>query len=114
MGLSGPRCLDESEPYATISRRAAFFKKYYRYMALAPFVVALFGMTRIYGKSPMTHLTIIPVYLALLWAMFIALYSLLLMVQTHWIRCPRCRGRFGLRDDCRSCGLPRHCPKLQP
>ena len=35
-------CLDESEPYARLSRRTAFFKKYYWPMAVVPFAVVLY------------------------------------------------------------------------
>jgi hypothetical protein len=106
-------CLDESEPFASLTQQKNFWQKYWHVMALGPFAVAVFVVLRFFGDST-SRLVDVPIFLSLAWAGFVAIYSLVLIVRTLSIRFPRCGWRFGMADYCGSCSLPRHSVSHQP
>jgi hypothetical protein len=98
------RSLDDVPSLAHIAARQQFLTRWYKAVALAPFVVVLFVVLTFFPKSTSR----IPsgfVFASLVWAMAVVGYSFFLMFA---IRCPACRWRFGMSNKCMSCGLPRH------
>jgi hypothetical protein len=82
-----------------------------RRFALAPFAVVTFVLVVAFRdpKGGRWQFPIaLAVGLALAWAVFVAAYDIILNVRTLTATCPRCNRRFGGRDRCFYCDLPRH------
>jgi hypothetical protein len=84
-----------------------FVRQYWYGAAIAPFGLVLFLGLRYFPNSTSRFLDI-PLGLSFAWAMFVAIYCLMLTARALLIRCPRCGWRFGLGNQCGSCGLPKH------
>jgi hypothetical protein len=97
-------CLDEVPSLARIAARQQFLTRWYKAVALAPFVVVLFVVLTFFPKST-SRIPILFVFASLAWATAIVGYSFFLMFA---VKCPACRWRFGMSDRCMNCGLPRH------
>ena len=79
----------------------------YGAIAITPFVLLLCIDFKFFGDS------INPIWaylgeLTLIWAMGIAVYTF--YVSFWGVKCPKCGHGFGIKDACRSCGLPRYEP----
>jgi hypothetical protein len=96
--------LDDLPDVARVARRQKFLNRWYKPVALAPFVVVLILSLKIFPKVN-EQVFFWPMMAALLWAMGIAAYSFYLL---FWFKCPRCHERFGLGEACRNCDLARH------
>ena len=90
-----------------MSRKAArqeFLNRWYRAVAMGPFVVALIVVRVLFSNShPSIQFVLLSV--AMVWAGAVIGYAIFLRFA---VRCPVCGGRFGGREKCSSCGLPRH------
>jgi|HubBroStandDraft_6_1064221.scaffolds.fasta_scaffold16951_2 hypothetical protein len=106
------RCLDEWGPFARLNRQMQFLRKYWYAIAIVPFAVIVLVGLRVSGDSPRRFWDI-PIAISLAWGLFVAIYALILTVRTLSIRCPRCGWRFGLADQCGSCGFPRRSVSCQ-
>jgi hypothetical protein len=98
------RSLEDVPGIARMAARQDFLQRWYKPVAMAPFMVALFILFKLFPKSTSR----IPTYFviaSLVWAGAVIGYSFFLMFA---LRCPVCGWRFGSRDKCSSCGLPRH------
>lgn len=73
-------------------------------MALLPFMAVVLLVLGPFRESTSPAFLGL-MYLTLFWAMVVAGYTLYL---TFAVRRPRCGKRFGSREHCRSCDLPRH------
>jgi hypothetical protein len=107
--MAEPRFLDEWPSYASFSKKKQFWQKYYRPLALGPFAVAIFVGIRFLDDSHY-QLGVDLVFASLAWAGFVIFYSLSFMVRAISMKCPRCGWRYGMAEECGSCGLPRHAP----
>jgi hypothetical protein len=96
--------LDDVPSLARIAARQQFLTRWYKAVALAPFVVVLFVVLTFFPKST-SRIPSVFVFASLVWAMAVVGYSFFLMIA---IRCPACGWRFGMSNKCMSCGLPRH------
>jgi hypothetical protein len=100
-------CLDDVPGLARRSLWQQRISSYYMPIVLAPFVVAVFVALKFFSQStnPLwTGLVLLP----LAWAIAVAGYA---FYSLFWgVRCPACASGFGVRNQCRSCGLPRHQP----
>lgn len=101
---SETRCLDDVPSLARLAARQQFFGRWYKAVALAPFVVVLFAVLTFFPKST-SQIPSIFVFASLVWAISVAGYSFFLMFA---VRCPACGWKFGMSDQCMNCGLPRH------
>ncbi|MGB6675888.1 MAG: hypothetical protein WBE44_04310 [Terriglobales bacterium] len=99
------RCLEQSEPYAHLSRKSQRLRKYRRF-ALAPFAAIVFAIGIL--RDPKNRLWGIPIALSVLYAGLIACYDLVTNLRMMSIRCPQCGKKFGGDDECFYCDLPRH------
>jgi hypothetical protein len=98
-------CLDDVPVLARRSLRQQRISSYYMPIALAPFVVIIFVALRFFSQSTNPLWTGL-ILLALAWAIAVAGYA---FYSLFWgVRCPACGSGFGVRNQCRSCGLPRH------
>lgn len=101
--------LDDVPSAARLAARQQFLTKWYKAVGMAPFVVLLFITLGIFGDNDsdsfwgrtLTDLT----FSSLLWTLFITGYTFYLQ---FFLRCPRCRWRYGMGEQCNTCGLPRH------
>lgn len=100
------KSLDDDPEIAKVAARQRFLNKWYHAFALAPFAILIFIDFKFFPNSNNPVLVAL-VFLSLLWAMGIAGYAFCLL---YWFKFPNCGSRFGLGDQCRSCGLPRHAP----
>ena len=96
--------VDDAPDSAMRLARQRFMLRNYRALALVPFGITLFFVPR----DSTNQLWLMPVYISLGWAGFIAFYCLFATFGVLGVRCPRCGERFGTRDECRRCGLPQH------
>jgi hypothetical protein len=97
-------CLEESPSVSRVAARQEFLNRWYRPVAMAPFIVVLLGVIFFFPNSqPSIQFSLASV--ALLWAGVVMGYAIFLRFA---VRCPVCGWRFGVRDKCNSCGLPRH------
>jgi hypothetical protein len=97
--------LDDVPEIAKIAKRQLFLNQWYRPVALAPFLLAVIlgvGIFRDHSRNP---ILLAYTFASLLWAILIAGYAFYLLFS---FRCPNCSARYGLGENCRSCGLPRH------
>ncbi|MGD0444723.1 MAG: hypothetical protein ABSA39_12385 [Edaphobacter sp.] len=98
-------CLDDCPELARRSAWQQQVVRYYKLIALAPFAICLFIVLRVFPDST-NRFWIWSVGFTLVWAIAIAGYSFYLLF--YGVNCPQCGSGFGVRDQCRSCGLPRH------
>jgi hypothetical protein len=98
-------CLDDVPKLASRSLFQQRISRSYKLIALAPFAVVLFVVLKFFPNST-NKAWDFAIFLSLGWAMAVAGYAFYLL---FWgVRCPACSAGFGVRDQCRSCGLPRH------
>jgi YcxB-like protein len=94
-------CLDDVPVLARMAARQRFFMRWYQALGLAPFfVVGL--LSGAFNDSPVVDVVFVA---ALAWTFGVIVYTVYLWVS---LRCPVCKNRFGIADNCRSCKLPRH------
>src|SRR4029077_869197 len=102
-------CLDDVPSAARLAARQQFLSKWYRPVGIAPFAVLLFITLVIFGDSDSDSLlgrTLMNLtFGSLLWTLFVVGYTFYLQ---FFFRCPRCRWRYGMGEQCNTCGLPRH------
>jgi Na+/H+-translocating membrane pyrophosphatase len=97
-------CLDESPSVSRVAARQEFLNRWYRPVAIAPFIVVLVVVTAFFPNSHRTIQFGLGAA-AMVWAGVVIGYAIYLRFS---VRCPVCGWRFGVRDKCSSCGLPRH------
>jgi hypothetical protein len=97
-------CLDEVPALAQLAARQRFLMKGYQPVGLAPFVVVLVISLGFFPDSNSSILAFLFVA-SLVWTLAVVVYTVYLWVS---LRCPVCKNRFGMADNCRSCKLPRH------
>jgi hypothetical protein len=97
-------CLDESPSVSRIAARQEFLNRWYRPVAMAPFILILVVVTAFF---PSSHRAVQfgLASAAMIWAGAVIGYAIFLRFA---VRCPVCGWRFGVQDKCNSCGLPRH------
>ena len=97
--------LDDVPEIAKIAKRQLFLNRWYRPVAMAPFLLAVIlgvGIFRDHSRNP---ILLAYTFASLMWAIFVAGYAFYLLSS---FSCPCCSSRYGLGENCRSCGLPRH------
>jgi hypothetical protein len=107
------RSLEDWDYYVRLNRRVTHLKKYWQWLAMGPFAVVLFIGLKFFGSSvnkTVNQMFDVLLMISLAWAMLVAGYGLTNLARWFAVRCPRCGWRFGLRNQCGSCGLPRHLP----
>jgi hypothetical protein len=97
-------CLDDIPDVARLAARQQFLNKWYHALGLVPFGVFLF-IEFAFDPNSNNRILVALVVLSLIWAGAVAGYAFYLLVA---FRCPACKNRFGLGENCRSCNLPRH------
>jgi hypothetical protein len=98
-------CLNDVPKLASRSFLQQRISRSYKLVALAPFAVVLFVVLKFFPNST-NRAWDFAIFLSLGWAMAVAGYA---FYSLFWgVRCPACSAGFGVRDQCRSCGLPRH------
>jgi hypothetical protein len=100
----GITCLDESPSVYRMAARQEFLHRWYRPAALVPFMVVVAVITVFFPNSDRS-IQFGLASIAMLWAGAVIGYAVFLRFA---VRCPVCGWRFGVRDKCSSCGLPRH------
>src|SRR5438105_4352074 len=108
MASGGIACVDDVPTVAHSAEHQRFLMKWYRAIGLAPFVVVLIIVLNFFPDSNSALLEVV-LFASLIWPLAVVTYTLYLSVT---VRCPVCKNRFGLADNCRSCNLPRHCNSL--
>ncbi len=104
-GTSNITSLDDVPATARVAARQQFIVRYYQYLALAPFAVAIFVSFKLFPSST-SNVMVELVFVTLAWALTVAGLA---VRYTFWgFSCPACQERFGIGENCRSCGLPRH------
>jgi hypothetical protein len=101
-------CLDDVPEVARIAARQEFLNRYHKPVAMIPFIVVMFVALKLFPHST-SVIPIVFVFASLGWALVVVGYAIYLRFA---LRCPVCGWRFGLRDKCGSCDLPRHRPKI--
>ena len=97
-------CVDDVPAVARLAARQRFLMKWYKPVGLAPFVVALIIALGFFPNSNSPILVDL-VFGSLIWTLAVVVYTVYLWLG---LRCPVCKNRFGLGENCRSCNLPRH------
>jgi hypothetical protein len=98
-------CLDDVPRLARLSLWQQRISRSYHLVALVPFVAMIFIVFKFFPNSTNPIWTF-AVFLSLGWAIAVAGYA---FYSLFWgVRSPACGNGFGVRDSCRSCGLPRH------
>jgi hypothetical protein len=100
-------CLDDVPEVARIAARQEFLNRYYKPVAMIPFIVVMFVELRFFPNST-GPIPIAFVFASLGWVLVVLGYAVYLRFS---LRCPVCGWR-GLRDKCSSCDLPRHRPQI--
>jgi hypothetical protein len=97
-------CVDDVPAAARLAARQRFFMRWYQAVGLAPLAVVVFV---VFGFFPDSNSPILEavVSAAVIWPLAVVIYTVYLWLA---LRCPVCKNRFGLADNCRSCNLPRH------
>jgi hypothetical protein len=109
-------CLDDWDKYSRLNAKRRFVQRYAHALALGPFVgvLILFHGPIFQPSDPHGWNYGYSILMAsLFWAIFVAVYGVTVITRHLLTRCPRCNGRFGLRNRCRSCGLPRSAPPVE-
>jgi hypothetical protein len=103
-------CVDDVPALARVAARQRFLMRSYQAVGLAPFAVAL---VIVFGFFPNSNNPILDVLVgaSLIWTLAVVTYTVYLSFA---VRCPVCKNRFGIADNCRSCNLPRHCNSSGP
>jgi hypothetical protein len=107
------RSLEEWDYYARLNRQVTSLKKYWYWLTIGPFAAVLFSGLKFFGSSvnkTVNQTFDVLVMMSLAWAMLVGGYGLNSLARWFALRCPRCGWRFGLGNQCGSCGLPRHLP----
>jgi hypothetical protein len=100
-------CLDDFPEVAKKLLWQQRISRKYVLIALAPFTIVLLVVLKFFPEST-NRLSDSLIFLTLAWAMIVACYA---FYSLFWgVRCPSCGSGFGIKDKCRSCGLPRHYP----
>lgn len=94
--------LQDYEEYRRVCKRQKLVGRYWYLVAIGPFVLGLFGGGKWFENS------VLPIGLALVWAMLVVIYNLWLLLRVATFKCPQCMHRFGTRDECSSCSFPRN------
>lgn len=102
--------LDDDPRYAQLTERVRFINRYWRAMAMGPFLVIVILAALLYRES-IGRLPDVLLIMAAAWIMFLAIYCLSQIARDLFYRCPRCHWRFGLGKVCGSCSLPRNRPE---
>lgn len=112
LGRKELTCLSDEASYKRLDDKRRFLLKYYRALALGPFLLAVVLVLGVFPR-------ILPdtafwasvgealVSGALGFSGLVIVYGLTIFFRWFLIRCPRCGWRFGLGENCGSCGLPR-------
>lgn len=103
------KCVDDVPEAARLGAKQQFFNKWYRPVALAPFVLMLIVVFRFFPNANGWPWVILGTA-TLLWAGGVAGYAFYLIIA---FKCPSCHERFGLGERCKSCDLPRHGEGLE-
>ena len=96
--------LDDAPDVARRAARQIFLNRWYKPLALAPFLVILVLDTFFFPQSRNKWLLAV-IFITLAWGGAVPAYAFFLLVV---LRCPRCGKRYGLGDKCKHCELPRH------
>jgi hypothetical protein len=98
-------CVDDVPAVARLAARQRFLMRSYQAVGLALFAVVL---VIVLGFFPNSNNPILDVLMgaSLIWILAVVIYTVYLSFA---VRCPVCKNRFGIADNCRSCNLPRHC-----
>jgi hypothetical protein len=97
-------CLDDVLVAARLAKRQQFLLQWYKAVALAPFALVVFTGLKFFPNSNSRAFDAL-VFVTLAWAMAVAGYTFYLL---FWLKCPKCKYRFGSGEKCQSCNLPRH------
>jgi hypothetical protein len=98
------KALDDAPNIARIAARQEFLNRWYKPVAMAPFVLVLIVATKLFPDST-SRISVYFVFASLAWVLLVVGYAIFLRFA---VRCPVCGWRFGVGDKCSSCGLPRH------
>jgi hypothetical protein len=97
--------LDDVPRLARLSLWQKRISQNYQLIALAPFTVLIFVTLTFFAQST-SRIWDFLIGLTLIWAIIVAGYA---FYSLFWgVGCPVCANGFGVREACRSCGLPRH------
>jgi hypothetical protein len=98
-------CLDDVPDVAVRLSRQQWIAGHYQVIALAPFAVVVFVTLKFFSQST-NRVWVWLTGLTLFWAIAVAGYA---FYSLFWgVKCPACGSGFGSREECRSCGLPKH------
>jgi hypothetical protein len=97
-------CIDDIPTVARLAARQQFLNKWYRPLGLVPFSVLIF-IDFIFLHGSNNGLLVALVFISLLCAGAVSGYAFYLLFA---VKCPVCKNRFGLGENCSSCNLPRH------
>lgn len=100
------KSLDDVPAVAGVAARQLFFVRWYRALALVPFTVVIFISLKFFADSPVGKFWLAAIYATLIWSIGVAVYAF--YVTFCGVSCPVCGYRFGIGEQCRNCGLPRH------
>jgi hypothetical protein len=103
--LDAIKNLDQFPQLALRSKRQQWVSQNYKLIGLLPFGIVLFIVLKFFSSSTNKAWDWL-VEATLLWAILVAGYG---FYSLFWgVRCPACGCGFGVGQECRSCGLPRH------
>jgi hypothetical protein len=108
----GVRCLADLPKYRSLEGRRRFLLQYWYALATVPFFLSIVIGVGVFPRLvPDTafwgEVALALVFGALGWSFVVILYFLFVFVRWFLVRCPKCGWRFGIGDQCDSCGLPR-------
>jgi hypothetical protein len=104
LGEDAIKSVDDVPSVSRLANRQLFLNKWYKLVAMAPFLVVLVVSLWFFPNSSSRFLAALAIA-TVLWAAGVACYAFYLIFA---VRCPRCHERFGLGENCKSCALPRH------
>ncbi len=105
-------CLADVPKYKSLERRRRFLLQYWYALATVPFFLSIVIGVGVFPRLvPDTafweKVAIALIYCALGWSFVVIFYFSFVFVRWCLVRCPKCGWRFGIGDQCGSCGLPR-------
>ena len=100
----GIKSLDQFPELARRSNQHQFVAKHLKLIALVPLAIG-FICLKLAG-DPTNGIWRWVFNGTLIWALIVTGYGF--YSRFRGVRCPACGGGFGVREECRSCGLPRH------